>query len=66
MTVILNGKETVVPEGSTVASLIRERGIDPETVVVELNRDIIPSDRFGTVTLAEGDTVEVLRFVGGG
>jgi thiamine biosynthesis protein ThiS len=33
---------------------------------VERNLEIIPRDRLGAVVLEDGDSVEVLRFVGGG
>ncbi len=66
MRVVLNGKETEIGDGLTVAAFLESREIAAESVVVELNRKIVPSESFDKVTLNDGDHLEVLRFVGGG
>ncbi len=66
MIVVVNGKETSVTVGATLLTLLEEKTIAPESVVVELNKDIIPADSFGETKLNDGDHLEVLRFVGGG
>ena len=66
MTVVLNGKEIEAVFGTTIADLLAEREIKPETVVVERNGDIVPGADFSAVALEDGDHLEVLRFVGGG
>ena len=38
----------------------------PDRVAVELNRDIVPRDRWGETALYEGDRLEIVQFVGGG
>jgi sulfur carrier protein len=35
-------------------------------VVVELNRDIVDRDRYGEVGVSDGDSIELVHFVGGG
>jgi sulfur carrier protein len=35
-------------------------------VVVELNRDILERDRYREVAVSDGDTIELVHFVGGG
>lgn len=37
-----------------------------DRVAVELNRDIVPRDRWPETRLNEGDRLEVVHFVGGG
>lgn len=66
MRVVLNGKETEIGDGLTVAAFLESREIAAESVVVELNREIVPSESFDKVMLNDGDHLEVLRFVGGG
>lgn len=66
MIVVVNGKETELAENATLLALLEEKSIAPESVVVELNREIVPSGAFGETTLNDGDHLEVLRFVGGG
>ncbi|WP_291326271.1 sulfur carrier protein ThiS [Desulfovibrio sp. UCD-KL4C] len=66
MIIIVNGKETEINDEMTVLALLNLKQIASETVVVELNKEIIPSDTFDNTMLNDGDHLEVLRFVGGG
>ena len=54
------------PTPFTVATLIESLGMKPDRVAVELNRDIVPRDRWRDTELTEGDRLEVVHFVGGG
>jgi thiamine biosynthesis protein ThiS len=38
----------------------------PDRVAVELNRDIVPRDRWLQTHLKDGDRLEIVHFVGGG
>lgn len=62
----LNGKERRVPAGLTVRELLESLDLRPELVVVELNREIVGRDDYGSVPVRAGDTVELVHFVGGG
>lgn len=66
LTVVVNGEPRTIPAPASVADLLAGLGLDPRMVVVELNREIIRRPRIGEVNLAEGDTVELVHFVGGG
>lgn len=66
MSIKVNGKDMPVADGTTILALLTEKGLDPETVVVEKNGDIIPGESFGAITLISGDELEILSFVGGG
>jgi sulfur carrier protein len=37
-----------------------------DRVAVELNRDIVPRERWADAQLRDGDRLEVVHFVGGG
>lgn len=50
----------------SVALLLEEMGIRPGRVVVELNRDVLSRAAHALTFLKEGDTVEIVHFVGGG
>lgn len=63
---MLNGKPSSAVSGSTINALLGEKNINPDHVVVEVNREIIPKEQFATSTVNENDVVEILRFVGGG
>ncbi|WP_285905463.1 sulfur carrier protein ThiS [Pseudodesulfovibrio pelocollis] len=66
MIVVVNGTQREIDPGTTVLGLLEGLGIAPDTVVVERNREIVPSATFAGAVLNEGDHLEVLRFVGGG
>lgn len=64
--IMVNGEPRLVPGPATAADLLRHLGLDPRTVVVELNRRIVRRPQLGDTPLAEGDAVELVHFVGGG
>ena len=66
LTIILNGARRESAANLTVTGLIRELGLKPEYIAVEVNRDLVPRSRHGETTLADGDSVEVVTLVGGG
>jgi thiamine biosynthesis protein ThiS len=65
MQLVVNGEVAIVPEGLTVAGLVRHLGIDGP-VAVERNVDVIPRAEHESTVLVEGDKVEIVHFVGGG
>ncbi|MBR9987960.1 MAG: sulfur carrier protein ThiS [Desulfosarcina sp.] len=66
MDILLNGQTTPVAAGITIADLIREKDLDPGTVVVEHNLTIVTSADLDQITLQQNDALEILKFVGGG
>jgi thiamine biosynthesis protein ThiS len=62
----VNGKERDVERGQSVRALLESLDLHPGMVVVELNRDILERNRYGDVVVEEGDTMELVHFVGGG
>jgi thiazole synthase len=50
----------------TIADLVRELELAPEKVAVERNGAIVPRSTLADAPLAEGDTLEIVHFVGGG
>lgn len=66
MNITVNGRPLDVPEETTIASLLQDKGLDPKIVVAERNGDIVPGKHFDSTRLSEGDRLELLRFVGGG
>jgi sulfur carrier protein len=66
MKVQVNGDMCTVEDGSTVLDLLETLDLKPEATVVERNGDILERASFCRATLAEGDVLELIRFVGGG
>ena len=61
----INGKEENVA-GKTVAEVIESSGYNTTRIAVELNMEIVPKSMYGETLLKDGDTMEVVSFVGGG
>jgi thiamine biosynthesis protein ThiS len=64
--IMVNGERRSLPSPATAADLLRHLGLDPRTVVVELNRRIIRRPQLDETALSDGDAVELVHFVGGG
>ena len=68
LTLTLNGKRHEFPASgdATVAALIASLDLAGQRVAVEVNGDVVPRERHASHKLADGDTVEIVTFVGGG
>jgi sulfur carrier protein len=62
----LNGEPRTVAPRTTVDGLVRELGLRPEVVAVELNERLVARDLRPSTVLHEGDRLEVVTLVGGG
>jgi thiamine biosynthesis protein ThiS len=62
----VNGEEHRTAVGQTLAGLFAELALDPQRVAVELNREIIRRPLWNAKVLGEGDSLEIVEFVGGG
>jgi sulfur carrier protein len=65
MKVKINGLDMEVKSDS-ILELLKELGIDAQRVVVEVNLEIVRRDRFAEYKIKEGDSIEIVNFVGGG
>jgi len=66
MRATVNGEGTDLPDGLTVAGLLRHLGVRAERVAVERNGAVVKRARHAEEKLAPGDVVEIVTFVGGG
>lgn len=66
MRITLNGERYELDEPITVAGLLARLEIDPRRVAVEHNLTIIKRHTFPEVVIGDGDTLEIVNFVGGG
>ena len=66
MKILVNGQPRDVATGTTIAILLETLRLDPRTLAVELNLDVIPRGRHAEWTLQEGDRLEIVTLVGGG
>ncbi len=65
ISITLNGepRQTIA---TTIAALVRELDLAPEKVAVERNREIVRRSTLEEAPVADGDTLEIVHFVGGG
>jgi thiamine biosynthesis protein ThiS len=68
MQIHINGEEKSFDCSTpfTLAALVEVLGMKADRVAVELNREIVPRDRWAETRLTDGDRLEVVHFVGGG
>ena len=66
MKVTVNDRVREIEAGTTVFELVETVGLDPDAIVVEHNAVVLERERYDDTTLAEGDVLELVRFVGGG
>jgi sulfur carrier protein len=64
--ILVNGAEREVPDGITIAALLRELEITARHVAVEVNLQLVPKARHAEHLLREDDRMEVVTLVGGG
>jgi len=66
MKLILNGKPLDTPELASVAELAAWMELPSYGSAVELNGSVVRKAEHASTPLREGDTLEIVRFVGGG
>ena len=65
MSVTINGEKAEVA-GKLLSDYLKDTGYDIRRVAVELNGEIVLKALYESTRLKDGDTVEIVSFVGGG
>ena len=63
--VIINGT-AVDADGQTVEVYLSQTDYSRSRIAVEINGEIVPKSQYDAVAFKDGDTVEIVGFVGGG
>lgn len=66
MEIMINGTKENIADNTNLLQFLISKQINPHTVVVEHNLNIVKNSEWSNIVLKENDTLEVLRFVGGG
>ncbi len=66
MNLLINGETRSIQAASNLIALLNALEINPQSVVVEHNQNVVSRTRLADVPLKEGDQVEIVQFVGGG
>ena len=61
----INGEQKTV-KSETLAQLLTEIDLADRKVAVELNKNIISRPEYPSTNLSDGDSIEIVHFVGGG
>jgi sulfur carrier protein len=64
--ILVNGKRREIEREMDVAALLAAFDINPRLVAVAINGDVVPKGDYASVRVREGDTLEIVRMVGGG
>jgi len=62
---IINGEKRTVT-AANLSQLVEQLGMKADRIAIELNREIMPRDRWLLSPLKDGDQLEIVHFVGGG
>ena len=66
MDLTINGERQNFDAPITVEQLLGKIGLDPRKVAVERNLEIVPKSEYSVLALDNGDTLEIVHFIGGG
>ena len=66
LSLTVNGESRRFAAPITVAGLLAALGLPEAKVAVERNLEIVPKSAYATLSLAEGDRLEIVHFIGGG
>ncbi len=66
MQIKVNGEMKTLQVPMNVAALVEQFGLNTKQVAIERNRQIVPRSRWNEEAVAEGDEIEIVKFIGGG
>ena len=66
ITITVNGNARECAGGSSLDDLLQVLDLDPRMVVVEHNKSIVRRAELEATPLEDGDSIELVHFVGGG
>lgn len=64
--VIVNGKAFEDADRMGLVDFLRREGYDPDRIAVECNGNIVPKSGYPEKIIENGDSLEIVGFVGGG
>ena len=66
MRIRVNGHDRDLPESVNLREYVVSLGVNMAAIAVAVNGEVVKRVDLASVELAEGDTVEIVRAVGGG
>ncbi len=62
----INGKPVELDGPTPLTDYLKSKGLAGRQIAVAVNGDVVPREKHASVTLGDGDRVEIVRPVGGG
>ena len=66
ITLTINGKKTQLASPTNLLSYLESLGVNMQFIAVAYNGSVLKKEEHPSITLDEGDEVEIVRPVGGG
>ena len=66
MKIIVNGQDKEIGAGINIGQLLDTMKLNADCVAVECNLNVVERDAFATTKVSDGDSLEIVSFVGGG
>jgi sulfur carrier protein len=66
MEITVNGEKQTLDSQVTVGELLEMLDLDPGTVIIERNLDILNRESHDGTVIEDGDSIEIIRMVDGG
>lgn len=64
--ITVNGQNMQLDRSLTVSEYLEQNQYQINRIAIEMNGDILPKSQYASVILKDGDTLEIVSFVGGG
>lgn len=66
VTVTVNGKRREIEREMPLLDFLAAHDVNPRLVAVAINGEVLPKGDYATAVVRAGDTLEIVRMVGGG
>ncbi len=66
MNITINGTSRQLTSGKNLSDIVSAFCQQPKHVISELNGTLVPCEQWGQTFLKDGDSLELVTFVGGG
>jgi thiamine biosynthesis protein ThiS len=66
MKVFINGETKEIARELNLSELLKHFSLPQERIAIELNRRVVRKKDWENISIADGDKLEVIHFVGGG
>lgn len=66
MRITLNGEAREFDAACDMNELLAQLDVEANAVAIERNLEIVPKSAYADTTLQDGDTIEIVEFIGGG